>query len=199
MRTALVLLSFLTFSLIDAAPAPDPVLDVYGKQLRAGTSYFILPAVRGRGGGLTLASIGYKTCPLNVVQERYQLGNGLPLTFHPVYPKKGVVRVSTDLNIKFEATSTCDQSTVWKLDSFNGTLKQWFVTIGGVLGNPGPKTTSNWFKIEKFEDEYKLVFCPTVSHFCKVQCRDIGIFIDGAVRRLALSDVPFKVVFRKQT
>ncbi|KAJ4713689.1 Kunitz trypsin inhibitor [Melia azedarach] len=199
MKTALVLLSFLTFSLIDAAPAPDPVLDVYGKQIRAGTNYFILPAVGGRGGGLALASTGYKTCPLDVVQERYPLGNGLPLTFHPVNPKKGVVRVSTDLNIQFEAASTCARSKVWKLDNFDQTFKQRFVTIGGVLGNPGPKTISNWFKIEKFEDVYKLVFCPTVCPFCKVQCRDVGIFIDGGVRRLALSDVPFKVMFKKQT
>ncbi|KAJ4713686.1 Kunitz trypsin inhibitor [Melia azedarach] len=197
MKTALVLLCFLSFALIDAAP--DQVLDISGKKIRAGTNYFILPVVRGRGGGLTLASTGNKTCPLDVVQAQLEIDNGLPLTFHPVNPKKGVVRVSTDLNIQFDAASTCVQSTLWKLDNFDEELKQWFVTTGGVLGNPGRETTSNWFKIEKYDDDYKLVFCPTVCDFCKVLCKDIGIFIDGGVRRLALSDEPFKVMFKKQT
>ncbi|KAK9204920.1 hypothetical protein WN943_015185 [Citrus x changshan-huyou] len=44
-----------------------------------------------------------------------------------------------------------------KLDNFDAALGQWFVTIGGVEGNPDPQTTRNWFKIEKFYGDYKLV------------------------------------------
>ncbi|KAJ4828765.1 hypothetical protein Tsubulata_035421 [Turnera subulata] len=231
MRSALlIILPFLLFSLAtkpllgEAAEEPEAVRDLNGDKLRAGIDYYILPVVRGRGGGLTMGSRGKQTCPLDVVQDRYEVSKGLPLTFTPVNPKKGVIRVSTDLNIKFSAASTCVQSTVWKLDNYDEwrkqwfvttsgvqgnpgpkTLdnydewrKQWFVTTSGVQGNPGPKTVSNWFKIEKNGDDYNLRFCPTVCNYCKVQCRDIGIYIDEAgVRRLALSDVPFKVMFKK--
>lgn len=201
--TLAVLSSFLIFAFVTrslpvaASAAPDPVLDIGGQNLHTGTNYYILPVVRGKGGGLTLASTGNETCPLDVVQEQHEVKDGLPLTFSPVNLTKGVVRVSTDMNIKFSAATICVQSTVWKLDSHDDSLAQWFVTSGGVEGNPGRETTSNWFKIEKYDNDYKLVFCPSVCDFCKVLCRDIGIYIDGGIRRLALSDVPFKVMFKR--
>ncbi|KAH9724954.1 Kunitz trypsin inhibitor 5 [Citrus sinensis] len=176
MRSTLVLPSLILLFAFIATPlpvngnaSPDPVLDIAGKQLRAG----------------------------NVVQEQHSFKNGLPVTFSPVNPKKGVVRESTDLNIKFDAATSCAQSTVWKLDNFDAVLGQWLLTTGGVEGNPGPRTMRNWFKIEKFFGDYKLVYCPSVCNFCRGLCRDVGIFINGGVRRLALSDVPFKVVFKK--
>ncbi|KAK4858163.1 hypothetical protein QYF36_012043 [Acer negundo] len=204
--TLLILISFFIFAFVTKAPlivtadaSTDPVLDIAGEKLRTGTDYYILPVVRGRGGGLTLASTGNENCPLDVVQERHEVENGLPVTFSPVNIKKGVVRLSTDQNIKFSASTICIQSTVWKLDSHDDSLGQWFVTTGGVEGNPGRVTTSNWFKIEEFDDDYKLVFCPSVCDTCRVLCRDIGIYIDQAtgIRRLALSDTPFKVMFKK--
>ncbi|KAL6319771.1 hypothetical protein AAG906_036829 [Vitis piasezkii] len=91
-------------------------------------------------------------------------------------PQKGVIRVSTDHNIKFSASTTCVQSTLWKLE-YDESSGQRF--------------------IEKYEDDYKLVFCPTVCDFCKPVCGDIGIYIQNGYRRLALSDVPFKVMFKK--
>ena len=109
-----------------------------------------------------------------------------------------MVRVSTDLNIKFSAATICAQSTVWRLANYDESTGQYFVTTGGVEGNPGPETVSNWFKIEKLNDDYKLVFCPGVCDVCKVICRDVGLYIDEhGTRRLALSDVPFVVMFRK--
>ncbi len=204
-KTAIVLvLPIFLFAIMTMIPlhgaadsAPDPVLDLAGEKLRTGVDYYILPVIRGRGGGLTLASTRNKTCPLDVVQEQHDISNGLPLTFSSVNPKKGVVRVSTDLNIKFSAATICVQSTVWKLDKFDESTGQWFVTTGGVEGNPGRETTSNWYKIEKYDDDFKLVFCPTVCDFCKVLCRDVGIYIEDGRRSLALSDVPFKVMFKK--
>ncbi|ESR54671.1 hypothetical protein CICLE_v10023623mg, partial [Citrus x clementina] len=110
--------------------------------------YYILAAICGRGGGLTLGSRGNnKTFLLHVVQEQNILKYGLPMTFSPINPKKGIVRESTDLNIKFEVA------------------KIRFVTTGGVKGNPGPQTTRNWFMIEKFYSDYKLVFYH--SHYKK--------------------------------
>ncbi|KAL3342648.1 hypothetical protein AABB24_026599 [Solanum stoloniferum] len=184
--------------LSSAAESPPEVVDIDGKILRTGVDYYILPVVRGRGGGLTMDSIGDKICPLDaVVQEHHEIDQGLPLTFTPVNPKKGVIRESTDLNIIFSANSICVQTTQWKLDDFDETTGQYFITLGGTQGNPGRETISNWFKIEKFDRDYKLLYCPTVCDFCKVICRDIGIFIQDGVRRLALSDVPFKVMFKK--
>ncbi|KAK7314778.1 hypothetical protein VNO77_33307 [Canavalia gladiata] len=185
---------------------PEQVVDTSGKKLRAGLSYYVLPAVPltrcGRygkctsGGGLALASIG-ESCPLDVVVVGGY--HGLPLTFSPVDPKKGVVRVSTDLNIMFNTdhTSCAEYSPVWKLDHFDVSKKQWFVTTGGSMGNPGWETVRNWFKIEKCDDAYKIVYCPSVCPSSKHMCKDVGVFVDrDGYRRLALSDVPFKVEFQ---
>ncbi|XP_023520252.1 kunitz trypsin inhibitor 2 [Cucurbita pepo subsp. pepo] len=179
-----------------ADASPDAVRDIDGKKLRAGVNYYILPVFRGRGGGLALGNLQSDKCPLNVVQEQFELMNGLPAAFLPVNPKKGVVRVSTDLNVQFEASTICATSTVWKLDKFDESTKQWFITIGGARGNPGVKTVDNWFKIEKHGNDYKFKFCPTVCDFCKVMCRDVGIFFKNGKRALALSDTPFPVMFK---
>ncbi|XP_047156491.1 miraculin-like [Vigna umbellata] len=193
--------------LLGAADAsPEQVVDTSGKKLRVGLSYYIVPAVPstrcggyGRcmnSGGLSLASIG-ESCPLDVVLVRGS--RGLPLSFSPVNPKKGVVRVSTELNIMFSTdhTSCAEYSTVWKLDHFDVAKRQWFVTTGGSVGNPGWGTIRNWFKIEKFEGAYKIVYCPTLLPYSKHLCKNVGIFVDeNGYKRLALSDVPFKVKFQ---
>ncbi|GLT62566.1 hypothetical protein SLA2020_351920 [Shorea laevis] len=185
-KTVLLLLAIFLFAVTTpplpaaAGAAPDPVLDIAGEKIRTGVDYHILPVIRGRGGGLTLASTRNKSCPLDVVQELHEVSNGLPVTFSPV-----------------NLTKVCVQSTVWKLDKFDESRSQWFVTSGGVEGNPGRQTTSNWFKIEKYDSDYKLVFCPTVCNFCKVLCRDVGVYIEEGRRLLALSDVPFIVMFKK--
>jgi hypothetical protein len=99
----------------------------------------------------------------------------LPLIFTPVNPKKDVIRVSTDLNIKFSSHGTIS-------DSFTG----W-------------ETINNWFKIEKYGDAYKLVYCPSVVQSFKHLCnKDVGVFVDEkGNKRLALSDVPLKVKFQQ--
>jgi len=208
MLLAFVLLFALSSqALLGAADAsPEQVIDTSGKKLRAGLSYYIVPAVPftrcpryGRcmkSGGLSLASIG-ESCPLDVVAVPGS--RGLPLSFSPIDPKKGVVRVSTDLNIMFSTdhTSCGEYSAVWKLDHFDVAKGQWFVTTGGSVGNPGWGTIRNWFKIEKFDAAYKIVYCPTLFPSSKHLCKDVGVFVDeNGYRRLALSDVPFKVKFQ---
>ncbi|CDP20533.1 unnamed protein product [Coffea canephora] len=207
----LFILSFLVFSIsvstnssfTSAAEAPEPVRDVAGKMLRTDRHYYILPAAnvfdKFRGGGLTLSGIGKNTCPAAVFQETSEQKNGIPLAFLPVNPKKGVVRVSTDLNIKFAYPETCGQSPVWSIDNYVYPSGDSFVNIGGVVGNPGPKTLSSWFKIEKFGyQDYKLVYCPAVCSYCKVICKDVGIEYQNGKRRLHLTtDYPLRVVFKK--
>ncbi|KAK7270709.1 hypothetical protein RJT34_26066 [Clitoria ternatea] len=188
-----------------AEASPEQVVDTSGKKLRAGLSYYIVPVMPltrcGRYGrcrsyeGLAVASIG-ESCPLDVVVVN---GRGLPLSFSPVDPNKGVVRVSTDLNIVFstDRTSCAEYSPVWKLDHFDVSKRQWFVTTGGSMGNPGWETIQNWFKIEKCDGAYKIVYCPSVCPSSKHMCKDVGVFVDDdGYRRLALSDVPFKVKFQ---
>ncbi|KAL0694758.1 hypothetical protein Bca4012_061938 [Brassica carinata] len=170
--------------------ALEPVTDIYGGRLTSGTKYYILPVLRGRGGGLTMSKPENKTCPKSVIQDQYEVSQGLPLEFSPADNSR-IIRVSTDLNFKFCAAS------VWNLDNYDETTNQWFVTACGVEGNPGQATVDNWFKIEKYEDDYKIVFCPTVCNFCKVMCRDVGVFVQDGTRRLVLSDVPLKVMFKK--
>jgi len=203
------LLSFvLLFALISqpllgaVEASPDEVVDTSGKILRASVHYNIhlsMPYKNSRSSqGLGLSKIG-KSCPLDVViVERY---NSLPLRFMPVNPKKGVIRVSTDLNIMFPPNVTCPHhSTMWKLDKkevSKGRLVS-FVSTGGVKGNPSGETIGNWFKIEKYGGGYKVVYCPSVCLSCKHECENVRMFVDQkGNHRLALSAVPFKVKFLK--
>ncbi|KAF7135572.1 hypothetical protein RHSIM_Rhsim08G0010100 [Rhododendron simsii] len=203
---SLIIFVFSTFTtnptkfLVAADSAPNPVLDVEGNELRKGIDYYVLPVIRGNSGGLTLSSTSNATtaCPLDVVQEQHEVDNGLPLTFSPVNPKKGLIRVSTDTNIKFAIAIVCVRSTVWRLDGYDESVGKSFVTAGGIEGDPGRETVSSWFRIDEYEGDYKLVFCPMVCNVCKVRCGDIGVYIDvHGTRRLALSDVPLKIMFKK--
>ncbi|KAE8692806.1 putative Kunitz family trypsin and protease inhibitor protein [Hibiscus syriacus] len=196
-------LAFLLFSSTIVADQPNAVLDVSGQELLTGTDYYVLPVIRGRGGGLTLGSATNADpntgCPLVVVQEQLEVSSGLPLYFSPVNVEQqgGIVRVSTDFNVIFNASSICVQSTLWEL-AFDESLQKFVVATGGVPGNPGPETLNNWFKIERFEDDYKLAFCPGVCDICRPVCGDLGVFIDDdGVRRLVLADEPLKVMFRR--
>lgn len=208
------LLAFLLFFALTTKPlllgaagaAPEPVIDTSGKKLRADANYHIIPAVPFTicgfvscftGGGLSLDSID-ESCPLDVIIEK--ANEGLPLRFSPVNTKKGVIRVSTDLNIFFsDSDERCPHhSTVWMLDQFDASIGQTYVTTGGVVGNPGEHTILNWFKIQKYEDAYKLVYCPRVCPSCHHLCKDIGMFVDANRRmHLALSDDPFKIKFKE--
>lgn len=175
--------------------APDPVLDVYWKKLRTGVEYVVMPTAQvGERGGIILGEVGNNSCPAGAAQFRAD-NYGHPLTIIPVNPKKGVIRLSTDVNIKFSGSTICHESNVWKLE-YDKAMKQYAVMVGGVEGNPGPETLDNWFKIEKTNDGYKFVYCPSVCSYCKVMCRDVGIVVDeNGFQRLALSDDPLSVIF----
>ncbi|PHU15534.1 hypothetical protein BC332_16739 [Capsicum chinense] len=193
-------LSIIPFALADSSSSPSPVLDIKGDKVQTGSNYFILPVIRGHGGGgLTPFNVKQNnTCPRDIMQWRDEDQEGLPVVFTRVDAQKGVVRVSTDVNVRFFTPTICARETIWKIGEYDDKLKQYFVVTGGVEGNPGRETVGNWFKIEKFELDYKVVYCPSVCKFCKVICKDVGIFItkDG-VRLLALTDTPYKVMFKK--
>lgn len=82
------------------------------------------------------------------------------------------------------------------LDRFDVSKRKSFATTDGFIGNLGPH--SNWFKIEKYVEGYKLVYCPSVCPSCKHECKNVGLFEDeNSNKRLALSDVPYQVKFVK--
>ncbi|KAF5793892.1 putative proteinase inhibitor I3, Kunitz legume, kunitz inhibitor STI-like superfamily [Helianthus annuus] len=188
----LILFSLALVFAANAAPAPAPVLDLRGKYLQTGAKYYVTPVVSDDEHG-GLFPVNYTAA---VAQSRDYYNLGLPLTFSPVNPKKGVIRLSTDVNIKFSDSTGWDiESNVWKV-KYDKALKQYAVMVGGVEGNPGPETLDNWFKIEKTNDGYKFVFCPSVCSYCKVMCKDVGTVIDkDGWRRLVLSGDPMSFEF----
>lgn len=193
-------LSVFLFSILlcQAREAPNPVLDIDGKILRAGTKYYVVPLQQDQGGGLDLASVGSQSCPQSVVQDNaYWWGN--TIRFYPVNSKKGVIREWTDLNIEFPDIYTgCPQSNVWTISGDPSVYDDThYITTGGEIGNPGKQTLSNWFKILKSSNGYRLTFTPDVCNSCSHVWRDIGISEVGGQRRLVLSDVPLEFNFRK--
>lgn len=184
-----------------AGKEQEAVHDIKGRRLRVDQPYSILPADPSTGIGFNMEVIGNKTCPFDVIQAKdfYEI----PLQLYPVNSTKGdIIRISTDLNIFFWNTYTSclpEYSNFWKVDNSNPSAGEYFITTGGEKGNPGPKTISNWFKIEKSGDFYKFVYCPFVCKTCKVICKNIGIYVEDGKRRAALSDVPFKFNFNKFT
>ncbi|MED6143227.1 hypothetical protein PIB30_004315 [Stylosanthes scabra] len=177
--------------------APEKVVDTSGKIVRAGVNYHFVPASSNNViGGLSFTSIGIFTCPLSVIFVNGS--KGIPLVFTPVNPKKGVVRVNTDLNINFAyGDSMCPGPMVWNVANRDNSTGERFLTTDGVVGNPGRKTVANWFKIRKYENGYKVVYCPSVCNYCYYECSDIGIYEDQfGNKRLALTNVPYKVWFQ---
>ncbi|OVA05536.1 Proteinase inhibitor I3 [Macleaya cordata] len=196
--SALLLSSMAILSSMAAAMAATnkTVLDVDGNKLQTKTNYYVLPVIRGRGGRLALG-LRNKTCPFFVVQENFEVSNGIPLKFLPTDSNMKVVHLSVDMNIVFSSATICVQSTAWRVGDIDGLTGKRYVKTAGVTGNPGLGTVSNWFKIERYRDDYKLVFCPGVCMFCKVVCGDLGVFFEDGKRWLGLSDVPLAVMFKK--
>ncbi|XP_021722895.1 kunitz trypsin inhibitor 2-like [Chenopodium quinoa] len=206
--TNLILSVTTIFIVLNASPltttaANTAVLDIDGHPLQANTNYYIFPVIRGRGGGLTLApKNSTQPCPLYVAQDNLELSKGLPLKFYPVNPKDRRIPLSTDLNIVFDVSSICVQSTGWKLTRFDETQRS-YVGISGTIGNPSAQTLSNWFRIDKAgtgKYDYKIVFCPSVCELCRPICGELGVFIQKDGKRflgLPFNDQPLLVKFKK--
>lgn len=180
-----------------AAEAPTWVLDIGGNKVRAGVPYYIIVSSSSTNkgpGGITFECTRNNTCPVEVIKGDI----GLPIHFSPVNPKKGVIRESTDLNIIFWYSSD-----VWKVNNIYGgdrrRARKYLLTTGGVMGNPGPQTLSNWFKLEKMGKGYKIMHCPSVCNYCKTICKNVGVFLEEGKLRLALThdDKPLKIYFRQ--
>ncbi|GAU35586.1 hypothetical protein TSUD_295220 [Trifolium subterraneum] len=106
MKTSLLAFSIISLAFIcKTIAAPEPVLDITGKKVTTGVKYYILPVIRGKGGGLTVTNennlnSNNNTCPLFVLQEKLEVKNGQAVTFTPYNANQGVILTSTDLNIE---------------------------------------------------------------------------------------------------
>jgi hypothetical protein len=192
----MLLTFFMTTKSLHGAEKPEPVRDTSGNLVRNTANYFILPSSFqcGTRCGITLLNTN-KTCPLDVVEE----DEAMQFSFVPFNFKKGVIGVSTDLNVIHSFQHTVQLlPRLWKVDKIDVVTRQRFVTTGGVRGNPGRETIDNWFKIERFESGYKFVFCPKVCEECEVVCKDVGIFLDeNRNTSFVLSDFAFGVKFKR--
>ncbi|KAJ8554054.1 hypothetical protein K7X08_024732 [Anisodus acutangulus] len=192
----LSILSTTFFSLLKAQNVSEPVLDDSGKAVQTGSNYYVLPVGRGNNGGLQVDSIRNQN--ILVVSQNTKSSIGGYLQFSPVDPKENTVRISTDMNVKFTSMIiTYNLSTVWTINT-DLIPQRYLVTLGGVEGNPGRETLSNWFKIDKYEDAYKFVYCPGVCETCRPFCGDIGILVEPNNKRVLFvgSDQPLKVKFQ---
>ncbi|XP_011624804.2 LOW QUALITY PROTEIN: kunitz trypsin inhibitor 2 [Amborella trichopoda] len=207
MRRINHVLSFLVGILITQMPpiaqaGTDFVWDLDGRPLRTSSQYYILPAPNQKiGSGLILEGRN-GSCPFNVAVST-RVSPGLPIIFSPAGASDKVIRLSADQNIRlFQAVTICVQSTVWRLGGLDEATDKRFVTTGGVTGNPGSSTVSNWFKVERESEgvdngRYKLVFCPGVCSFCKVICGNLGVYNVNGRNWLALGDPALSIVFKE--
>ncbi|KAJ4713937.1 Trypsin inhibitor, partial [Melia azedarach] len=192
MKTSFVtrlVLSFLALSTNQILGRSDPLLDVNGDEVQATLDYYVVSAIRGAGGGgLTLFPGRNEICPLDVVQESFYMQRGTPIRF-ATYNNTSIIHEAMDLNVKFSTVTRCNEATVWKVGDYDEKTGEWFITTGGVEGNPGAETLMSWFKFEKpgsLVGAYRIVHCPSVCDSCMSMCKIVGrTSVDGA-RRLVL-------------
>ncbi|KAE8683365.1 21 kDa seed protein [Hibiscus syriacus] len=184
--------SFL-FGLANAAN--NAVLDGTGKEVVTGVPYYLVSVLAGdSGGGLAIGRESGRKCPEIVVQRKSNLDYGDPVIFSNADSDADVVRVSSDVKIKFVGPrdKLCRSSTVWKVqDLVESTGKGW-VELGGAEGGPACDT-KDWFKIVRDVDDmdiiYNLKYCPSVRGSSITACNKIEREIDtDGQMRLALAD-----------
>ncbi|KAK8704068.1 hypothetical protein V6N13_047701 [Hibiscus sabdariffa] len=122
-----------------ANAAGDVVLDVNGDEVLTGAQYYVVSAIWGAGGGgLSIGWESDRRCPGIVVQSRFDLDNGSPVVFYNANSSDGVVRVSSDVRVKFVGPRDrlCRTSTVWKVqDQGESFGKRWVWNLVGVKEN----------------------------------------------------------------
>jgi hypothetical protein len=165
----------------------EQVLDINGNAIFPGGEYYILPALRGPGGGgVRIGKTGDLKCPVTVLQDRREVKNGLPVKFTIPDISTGIIFTGTPVEIEFFKKPNCAKSSKW-LVFVDNVIKKACVGIGSPENYPGVQTLSGTFNIHKHESGfgYKLGFCIKGSP----TCLDIGRYDnDEAGKRLNLTE-----------
>ncbi|TKY66360.1 Alpha-amylase/subtilisin inhibitor [Spatholobus suberectus] len=90
------------------------VLDTNGEPLESDDEYYIMLVIMDNEGHFTLINRN-GSCPLYVGLENTDLLRGYSVKFTPFANNDDEVRVNRDLRVAFQASSTCVQSTEWRL------------------------------------------------------------------------------------
>ncbi|KAE8683362.1 21 kDa seed protein [Hibiscus syriacus] len=190
--SASVFLLFVLFGLANAAN--NAVLDANGEEVVTGVPYYVVSGIIGAGGGgLAIGREKGRPCPEIVVQRPFDVDYGNPVIISNADPNDDVVRVSSDVNLKFVGPidTVCQTTRVWKVQHRDDSTGKRFVELGGEEGNPGCDTKKSWFKIEETGGErmYKFKYCPSVCGSSATACNEIekASAKDGQIR-LAISD-----------
>lgn len=187
-----------TFSHLSTASVVDVIYDSAGNKLLKGVPYYVLPLLRGTGGGLTLSGNINNTCPLAVTQEPFELSYGVPFIVTPIVFDEDFIRESYPVSIKADIADPCRGSKIWKVTTGDVAAAKT-VTVGGVLN-----TSESCFQV--VEDDmmpglrsYQIQHCPFkcgLNSTTSRSCYNIGV-VSGAGGKgfLAPTDVIFPVVF----
>ncbi|KAJ0631137.1 putative proteinase inhibitor I3, Kunitz legume, kunitz inhibitor STI-like superfamily [Helianthus annuus] len=112
MKITFSIIFITALSLLSATSAT--IYDSSGNKLLRGTSYYIVPLLRGSGGGLTVSSQSHKNaCPLDIAQEPFEVNNGVPFTFSPILLDAQVIREAYPVAIEADVINPCTGSTIW--------------------------------------------------------------------------------------
>ncbi|XP_028805577.1 trypsin inhibitor DE5 alpha chain-like [Neltuma alba] len=191
MASHALIFSLFLFALTTTSLAHE-LLDMDGEPLNNGGLYYILPVIRGKGGGLELARTGSDPCPRTVVQARSETSKGWParlaspilmLTLMPGFP----------LTIEFHRQNppSCHRQSrlQWTVESESKLVK---------IASKEEEQLFGPFQIQSYGDDYKLVYCERQSRDNR-GCRDLGISLDEQNnRRLVVKDgEPLRVQFMK--
>ncbi|KAI3734690.1 hypothetical protein L6452_14165 [Arctium lappa] len=99
------------------AVATDIIYDSAGNKLLRGLPYYILPLLRGTGGGLTVSQNTKDSCPLNVTQESFEINHGVPFIFNPIILDEEFIRGSYPTLIEADVQNPCHGSNIWKVST----------------------------------------------------------------------------------
>ncbi|KEH38528.1 putative proteinase inhibitor I3, Kunitz legume [Medicago truncatula] len=177
---SLMLWLFMTIP-TSAQPENEEVLDLTGRPLESGRKYYIRSDVSDFGGRITLVNKN-GSCPLYVGQETTDFGQGLSVILTPLENDDTVVKVNRDFKVKFSSSSSCGQSTEWKLGDRDNRSGRRLI-IAGSDGNSF-RILKISFGIEGVIGNYNIRFCPSDT----VNCGTVGNLRENGKILLALDD-----------
>ncbi|KAM7272198.1 hypothetical protein ACFE04_026861 [Oxalis oulophora] len=190
-RLTIISFALIIKSLLVSCSTNTVIIDIDNNPLLTTHTYFIKPAISGLDdyGGVAIGNARHTPCATDIIQQFSEASFGFPTIF---VTKDGsnVVHTSSDIVIKFAKSVSCEPDTQWKVDNKDAQTGKQFLSI------KGSTKEEHFFRIEKAQElpddhSFKLLYCPAG------ECQSIGRFPDGAVERLALSNVAFPFKFQR--